>query len=81
VLTVSARALPEVDGYYEVWLLDAAADRVLALGPLDADGTAELPVPPGVDPYGYPHVDVSVEADDGDPAHSGVSALRGPVPS
>jgi hypothetical protein len=80
-LTVRASDLPPVDGYYEVWLLDPDTGRMVALGALDAGGSASLPVPDAVDPLTYPTVDVSVEQDDGDPAHSGVSALRGPVPS
>jgi hypothetical protein len=34
-------------------------------------------VPDGVDTAEFPVVDVSAEADDGDPAHSGDSIVRG----
>jgi anti-sigma-K factor RskA len=80
-LVVEAEGLPAPDGYYEVWLLDPDSGRMLALGTLGDDGTARLPVPEGVAVTDYPTVDVSVEQDDGDPTHSGVSALRAPVPT
>jgi hypothetical protein len=80
-LVVEARGLPAPDGFYEVWLLDPDTGRMLALGPLGDDGSASLPVPAGVTLTDYPTVDVSVEQDDGDPSHSGVSALRAAVPS
>jgi anti-sigma-K factor RskA len=79
-LVVDTRGLPAPDGYYQVWLLDPDAGRMVALGVLDDDGTARLPLPEGVAVSDYPTVDVSVEPDDGDPAHSGVSALRAPAP-
>jgi anti-sigma-K factor RskA len=80
-LHVDTRGLPRPDGLYEVWLVDLAAGRVVALGTLDDAGQAELSVPAGVDLSDYPEVDVSLEPDDGDPQHSGDSVLRGDLPA
>lgn len=80
-LQVRSAGLPDTGGFYEVWLLDPASSRMLALGTLDADGKARLSVPEGVSLADYPTVDVSDEPDDGVPAHSGVSVLRAALPA
>ena len=67
--------LPTAQGYYEVWLLDADAQQLVSLGPVQDDGRYELPT--GLDPHDFPVVDVSLEHFDGDPKHSGDSLLRG----
>lgn len=77
VLRLDARSLPaDSDGFYEVWLLDEAAERMVPLGVL-VGGSGEFAVPPELDLGEYPVVDVSVEPLDGDPTHSGNSLLRG----
>ncbi len=69
-------ALPaDVDGFYEVWLIDENVDGMISLGVLTADG--RLDVPDTMDPSAFPVVDISVEPLDGDPTHSGQSVLRG----
>jgi anti-sigma-K factor RskA len=80
-LVVEASGLPPADGFYEVWLLDLEGDRMVALGVLDDSGRGRLTVPDGVQVGDYPEVDVSLEPDDGDPAHSGDSVLRGELPA
>jgi anti-sigma-K factor RskA len=80
-LAVDTTGLPEADGFYEVWLLDLEQGRMVALGALDDTGRGRLTVPEGVRLGDYPEVDVSLEPDDGDPAHSGDSVLRGPLPA
>ena len=80
-LVVDTSGLPEADGFYEVWLLDLDQGRMVALGALDDTGRGRLTVPEGVRLGDYPEVDVSLEPDDGDPAHSGDSVLRGPLPA
>lgn len=70
---------PVAGAFYEVWLIDEAVEGMVSLGPLRLDGTYELPA--GIDYARYPIVDVSVEPDDGDPAHSGASILRGVLES
>ncbi|WP_299959811.1 anti-sigma factor [uncultured Modestobacter sp.] len=64
------------DGYYEVWLLEPDAVRMVPLGTVRT-GDSVLPVPEGLDLVAYPVVDVSIEPLDGDPTHSGVSVVRG----
>jgi hypothetical protein len=70
---------PDADGFYEVWLLDEDAQRLVSIGLLDpAQGTqATFPIPEDLDVAEFPVVDVSVEPADGDPAHSGDSIVRG----
>lgn len=80
-LVVDTAGLPPADGFYEVWLLDLEQGRMVALGVLDDDGRGRLTVPEGVRMGDYPEVDVSLEPDDGDPAHSGRSVLRGELPA
>ncbi|MFA4840512.1 MAG: anti-sigma factor [Agrococcus sp.] len=76
LLVVDADALPTVDGYLDVWLLDADAQQMVSLGIMDATST-ELALPAGLDLEAFPVVDVSVEPYDGDPTHSGESIWRG----
>lgn len=64
------------DGYREVWLLDADAERLLSLGPLTGD-TARFELPAALDLGEFVVVDVSREPFDGDPTHSGDSIVRG----
>ncbi len=68
--------------FYELWLLDEDG-RMIALGAFQvgADGRAEVNLPIPVAPSQYRYFDVSLQKDNGDPAHSGVSVLRGPTSS
>lgn len=70
------------DDFYELWLLDEDG-RMIALGAFEvgADGRAEVELPIPVTPSGYRYFDVSLQENNGDPAHSGVSVLRGPTSS
>lgn len=77
VLKVTVHGLPDTGGYFEVWLMDPSGRRLIPVGALGQDGSATLPVPHGVDLPSYPVVDVSDQAYDGDPAHSGRSVVRG----
>ena len=74
---------PDADGFYEVWLLDKDAERLVSIGLLDlSQGTrARFPIPDDVDLATYPIVDVSVEPADGNPGHSGDSVVRGTLAS
>lgn len=80
VLIVDVDSLPQVDGYLDVWLLDADAQQMVSLGVMDAEST-QLALPPGLDLETYPIVDVSIEPYDGDPTHSGNSIWRGSLES
>ncbi|MER6595830.1 anti-sigma factor, partial [Micromonospora purpureochromogenes] len=70
--------LPDVPGYYEVWLINPTNMEMFSIGVLrDPSGDALLPLPPNVDLQAYSVVDVSAEQYDNKPAHSGDSLLRG----
>jgi hypothetical protein len=77
-MTVTAAGLPALrpGQYYEVWLLDPTTGTVFPVGVLPRDGEARFTLPASVVGR-YQAVDVSLEADDGDPAHSKRSLLRG----
>ncbi len=76
-LTVDTETLPDIDGYYELWLLKADASGLVSLGPVE--GGQRYDIPPNVDTSVYSVVDISREPLDGDPAHSADSVLRGPL--
>jgi hypothetical protein len=76
-LRVTARELGDEDGFHEVWLINVDGTRMVALGVLAGGDTGEFQVPQGLIDEGYRIVDISVEPDDGDPTHSGVSLARG----
>lgn len=60
----------------ELWLIDPETSDLVSLGLLDG-GTRTFAVPPSVDTTRFSVVDISAEPDDGDPAHSGDSIVRG----
>ena len=60
----------------EVWLLSADASGLVSIGFLDG-AAGRFTIPDEIDLADYPLVDVSAEFDDGDPAHSGDSIVRG----
>ena len=61
--------------FYEVWLLDPATQKMLAVGVLSPSGNGDYEVTAGL-MAGYSAVDVSLQSDDGNPAHSQTSVLR-----
>lgn len=77
VVRVDARSLPKKDGFYEVWLLDADATKLVALGALPSGSVGTFTVPPGISIDDFPVVDISLESYDGDPGHSSDSLMRG----
>ena len=74
-LTIDVSTPPQ-EGYFEVWLRDEKASRLISLGTMSGQ-TTTLPVPAGVDLERFPVVDVSQEDFDGDPSHSGVTLAAG----
>ncbi|WP_341926649.1 anti-sigma factor [Nocardioides psychrotolerans] len=77
LMTISAPDLPGTDArhFYQAWLLDPATNKMLSLGLVSGDGTTFRVDDELLAAYGA--VDVSLEADDGDPQHSVTSVLRG----
>ncbi|MFC5930839.1 anti-sigma factor [Cryobacterium melibiosiphilum] len=69
-------ATPGDEPLREVWLLTPDASGLVSLGLLTGD-TGRFVVPDAVDLAEFSVVDVSAEASDGDPAHSGDSIVRG----
>ncbi|MEZ5116815.1 MAG: anti-sigma factor [Candidatus Nanopelagicales bacterium] len=74
---VDVTGLPAADGFYEVWLLSADAQRMIALGTLAPGVAATFSLPAGLSLDDFPVVDVSLEGWEGDPGHSGDSLVRG----
>jgi Anti-sigma-K factor rskA len=72
---VTAPDLPAIGGAYEVWLFGNEG-RMISLGSLN-QGQGTFVVPQGIDTQEYRTVDISDEAPDGNPAHSGISVVRG----
>lgn len=66
----------EGSGYQEVWLIKPDLSGLVSLGVMDTK-SATFAIPPGLNLAEYPIVDVSDEPLDGNPAHSGVSIVRG----
>lgn len=72
---------PKQGEFYEVWLLEFEGGQLkdlVALGTIDASGRYKISQ--SVDLSRYNTVDVSIEPDDDNPAHSGVSVVRGKLP-
>ncbi|TCK60156.1 anti-sigma factor [Curtobacterium sp. PhB136] len=76
VIDVDPRAAEGDAPLREVWMMRGDLSGLVSVGFLDGD-RGRFTVPTGVDPSRYPVVDVSAEPDDGDPAHSGDSVVRG----
>ncbi len=76
-VSVRARELGGEPGYHEVWLINVDGKRMVALGILARGDDGTFEVPRRLLDEGYRILDISVEPDDGDPSHSGVSLARG----
>ena len=72
---VEAPDLPPSSNAYEVWLFGNDG-RMVSLGTL-SNGTGTFTVPNGISTDEYRTVDVSDEPPNGNPAHSGISLVRG----
>jgi len=66
--------------YYEAWLADARG-RMVSMGTfrVGRDGSVDAEMPVAVDVRRYRLVDVSLEPDDGNPAHSKTSVMRATI--
>jgi hypothetical protein len=76
-IRVSASELGDQPGVHEVWLINVDGVRMISIGLLASGDEGEFAVPMELIDQGYRIVDISVEPDDGDPTHSGVSLARG----
>ncbi len=76
-IRVSASDLGDGPGVHEVWLINVDGERMISIGLLASGDEGEFAVPMDLIDEGYRIVDISVEPDDGDPTHSGVSLARG----
>jgi hypothetical protein len=76
-IRVSANELGDEPGVHEVWLINVDGKRMISIGLLASGDEGEFAVPMDLIDEGYRIVDISVEPNDGDPTHSGVSIARG----
>ncbi len=77
-LSVAASHLPLRQGYYEVWLYNPQADKMIAVGTLGSGGDGVWTLASTIDLRSYSVVDVSAQDFDGNPAHKD-SVLQGPL--
>jgi hypothetical protein len=83
VISLVSAGLPEPakGEFYQVWLMRPDGGNPVALGVLSSDNTGIWSVPEAMAAsYAGQAFDVSLEREDGNPAHSGRSVLRGTLP-
>lgn len=68
-------AAPPRGSFYEVWLFEPATGKMLPVGVLSATGPSHYRLADDL-VAGYTKVDVSLQQDNGNPAHSTTSVLR-----
>ncbi len=76
-MTISTQRLPDAGSgrYYYAWLLDPATNKMLPLGLVSATAATHFEVSSAL-VRRYHAVDISLQSDDGNPAHSATSVLR-----
>jgi hypothetical protein len=77
-LAVNGLPTPPGSDFYEVWLYDPPTGRMLSVGVLPANGKGSYSLPSSLKNT-YSAVEISLEPNDGNPEHSKVSVLRGPL--
>lgn len=79
VLSNASMPPPPAGSFYEIWLVDHEVTDPRSLSHGSMGERLDFVVPAGVDPSAYPIIDVSLEPDDGNPAHAGTdhSVARG----
>jgi hypothetical protein len=80
VVVVDLDTSAEDAEFREVWLIKSDASGLVSIGLLDGT-SGSFVIPADLDLAEYPLVDVSAEPDNGDPAHSGDSIVRGELRS
>jgi hypothetical protein len=76
-MTITTHGLPQAAAghFYYAWLLDPATNKMLPLGVVEAGATASFVVDSTLVAR-YSALDISLQADNGNPVHSPVSVLR-----
>ena len=76
-MTISTKGLPDAGGgrFYYAWLLDPQTQKMLPLGVVSSHNAMHFEVPTGLVKR-YHAVDISLQADNGNPGHSATSVLR-----
>jgi hypothetical protein len=79
-MLITTKRLPKLlpDQFYEVWLLQPATNKMLPVGVLPPSGSGSFELAAVVMSQ-FSAIDVSLQANNGDPAHSSRSVLRGLV--
>ena len=77
VVTAGLPAAP-ANHYYEVWLLQPATNKMMPVGLLSPTGDGTFSVSSRIMAQ-YSAIDISLQANNGDPRHSAYSVLRGIV--
>lgn len=77
-MTITISSLPAAGRghFYEAWLLQPTSGKMLPVGILLTPGSPVSYRLPATLTLGYSYVDISRQANDGDPAHSADSVLR-----
>ena len=77
-MTITISGLPPAGRghFYEAWLLQPASGKMLPVGVLLTPGSPVSYRLPATLTLGYSYIDISRQANDGDPAHSADSVLR-----
>jgi anti-sigma-K factor RskA len=84
VISLVSAGLPEpgTGEFYQVWLMRPDGGNPVALGVLSSDNSGIWSLPEAMAAsYAGQAFDVSLEREDGNPAHSGRSVLRGTLPT
>jgi hypothetical protein len=68
-------AKPSGQHFYEVWMLNPSTQKMLPVGVLPPSGTGSYTMGASI-MTGYSAVDISLQANNGNPAHSKTSVLR-----
>ena len=68
-------ATPTAQHFYEVWMLNPSTLKMLPVGVLPPSGTGTYSIGASI-MTGYSAVDISLQTNNGDPAHSNTSVLR-----
>ena len=77
VMTIRVIGLPAAAAghFYYAWLLDASTNKMLPVGVVSPDGVATFNLEPDL-VHNYTAVNIGLQADNGNPAHSDESVLR-----